>query len=145
METKKLVIASDHGGFELKEDVKNFLIQKNYEVSDLGTSDTQSCDYPVFAKKVVEKILSNEFEKGILICGTGQGMAMCANKYKGIRAAVCSDTFSAHATREHNNSNILCLGARVVGKNLALDIVDTWLRAKFEGERHQKRLNMFDS
>jgi len=145
MENKKIVIASDHGGFELKEDVKKFLASENYKIEDVGTFDNQSCDYPVFAQKAVEKILSGEFEKGILICGTGQGMAMCANKHKGIRAAVCSDTFSARASREHNNSNILCLGGRITGKSLALDIVKVWLNAEFEGGRHQKRISMFDN
>ncbi len=145
MDSKKIIIGSDHGGFDLKEDIKNFLKTEGFNVEDVGTFDKNSCDYHVYAQKVAEKILSREHSQGILVCGTGQGMAMCANKYKGIRAAVCADTFSAHATREHNNSNILCLGARVVGHNLAIDIVKTWLNAKYEGGRHQKRLDMFDA
>ena len=139
-----IVIGSDHGGFELKEAIKEFLLKKNYIVDDVGTYDTGSCDYPVYAKKVAESVVTGRAERGILVCGTGQGMAMCANKFKGIRAVVCSDTFSAHASQEHNNSNILCLGQRVVGVNLALDIVQTWLSAEYEGGRHQKRIYMFD-
>lgn len=145
MGIKKIVIGSDHGGYDLKEEIKKHLQFLNVEVEDAGTYDKNSCDYPIFAQKVVDKILNKDFEFGILVCGTGQGMAMCANKNKGIRAAVCADTFSAHATREHNNSNILCLGARVVGVNLALEIVDTWMNAKYEGGRHQKRIDMFDA
>lgn len=145
MNIEKIVIGSDHGGYDLKEEIKKHLQLLNINVEDVGTYDKNSCDYPVFTQKVVDKIINKDFELGILVCGTGQGMAMCANKNKGIRAAVCADTFSAHATREHNNSNILCLGARVVGVNLALEIVDTWLNAKYEGGRHQKRLDMFDA
>ena len=145
MNIEKIVIGSDHGGYDLKEEINKHLQLLNINVEDVGTYDKNSCDYPVFTQKVVDKIINKDFELGILVCGTGQGMAMCANKNKGIRAAVCADTFSAHATREHNNSNILCLGARVVGVNLALEIVDTWLNAKYEGGRHQKRLDMFDA
>ena len=139
----EIAIASDHGGFELKEEIKQHLTQKGVSYIDLGTNSTESCDYPIYAKKVSQTIINKEAQKGILVCGSGQGMAMCANKFPEIRAVVCSDTFSAHASREHNDSNILCLGQRVVGKNLALDIVDSWLNAKYEGGRHQKRLDMF--
>lgn len=138
-----IAIASDHGGFELKEIIKTHLKQKNLTFIDLGTNSTESCDYPVYAKAVSKAIIDKEAAKGILVCGSGQGMAMCANKFKEIRAVVCSDTFSAHASREHNDSNVLCLGQRVVGTNLALDIVDSWLQAKYEGGRHQKRIDMF--
>ena len=120
----KVAVGSDHGGFEYKEAVIDFLKSKNIEYTDMGTYTQDSCDYPVIAKKVCEKILAGEADRGILICGTGIGMSIAANKIKGIRASVCGDTFSARATRAHNNSNLLCLGQRVIGESLALDIVD---------------------
>ena len=110
----------------------------------MGTYSPESCDYPIIAKKVARAVAKGDFEKGILVCGTGIGMSMAANKVKGIRAAVCGDTFSARATRAHNNANILCLGQRVVGEGLALDIVDIWLTTKFEGGRHERRVNMIE-
>jgi len=140
-----IAIASDHAGYELKEEVKNFLETKGFVVHDLGTCDKTSCHYPVFAKKVAEEVQSKKAERGILVCGTGQGMAMVANKFRGIRAAVCSDTFSAKASRAHNNANILCLGQRVVGTGLALDITECWLNSVYEGGRHQIRLEMFEN
>ena len=140
----KVVIASDHGGFELKLKIKEYLLSQNYDVLDLGTDSNKSCDYPYFAKKLCSKILSGEFNKGILICGTGLGMSICANRFKGIRAACVSDTYSAKMSRLHNNSNVLCLGSRVLGAGLACDILDIWLNTSFEGDRHQKRLDMID-
>ncbi len=141
----KIAVGSDHGGFEYKEKILKFLKDKGYEVKDFGTYSKDSCDYPDIAKKVAVSIQNKEFDRGILICGTGIGMSIAANKFKGIRAALCSDTFSAHATREHNNSNILCLGERVIGDMLALDIVDIWLNTKFSGEtRHQRRIDMLE-
>lgn len=140
----KIVIASDHGGFELKLKIKEYLLSQNYDVLDLGTDSNKSCDYPYFAKKLCSKILSGEFNKGILICGTGLGMSICANRFKGIRAACVSDTYSAKMSRLHNNSNVLCLGSRVLGVGLACDILDIWLNASFEANRHQKRLDMID-
>ncbi len=141
----KIAVGSDHGGFEYKEKILKFLKDKGYEVKDFGTYSKDSCDYPDIAKKVALSIQNKEFDRGILICGTGIGMSIAANKFKGIRAALCSDTFSAHATREHNNSNILCLGERVIGDMLALDIVDIWLNTKFSGEnRHQRRIDMLE-
>lgn len=140
----KIVIASDHGGFELKLKIKEYLLSQNYDVLDLGTDSNKSCDYPYFAKKLCSKILSGEFNKGILICGTGLGMSICANRFKGIRAACVSDTYSAKMSRSHNNSNVLCLGSRVLGAGLACDILDIWLNASFEANRHQKRLDMID-
>lgn len=141
---KEIVIGSDHGGLRLKNEIKTYLENKGIKVTDVGTYTDESCHYPEYANKVTEQILSGKFQKGILVCGTGQGMAMCANKHKGIRAVVCSDTFSAHASREHNNSNVLCLGQRVVGTNLAFDIIESWMNANYEGGRHQKRIDMFD-
>ena len=142
--SNKIVIASDHGGFELKLKIKEYLLSQNYDVLDLGTDSNKSCDYPYFAKKLCSKILSGEFNKGILICGTGLGMSICANRFKGIRAACVSDTYSAKMSRLHNNSNVLCLGSRVLGAGLACDILDIWLNTSFEDNRHQKRLDMID-
>ena len=141
----KIAIASDHGGLNLKKHIYNYLIDKNIEVVDFGTNDFQSCDYPIYAKKVCEEILNNNFDRGILICSTGIGMSMCANRYKGIRAACVSDTYSAKMTRAHNNSNVLCFGEKVVGIGLAGDIVDIWLNTGFDGDRHQKRIDMLDN
>jgi len=140
----KIILASDHGGFDLKYDIADFLKSKNIEFRDIGTFDKKSCDYPIYAKLAAKTILSGKFERGILVCGTGIGMAICANRYKGIRAANVSDTFSAKMSRAHNDSNILTLGQRVLGKGLALDIVDIWLKTPFEGERHKKRVDMID-
>ena len=137
----KIALGADHGGFELKEEIKKHLEQKGYEVKDFGTYSTDSCDYPDYALPVAEAVANKEFNLGILICGTGIGIGIAANKVPGIRAALCSDTFSAHATRQHNDANILTMGARVVGPGLALDIVDTFLNAEFEGDRHVKRID----
>ena len=131
MDKIKIAIGSDHGGFEYKASIIKALQVKGYDVVDMGTYSPESCDYPIIAKKVARAVAKGDFEKGILVCGTGIGMSMAANKVKGIRAAVCGDTFSARATRAHNNANILCLGQRVVGEGLALDIVDIWLTTKF--------------
>lgn len=137
----KIAIGSDHGGVDLKEEIINFLKSESYDVKDFGPNSKESCDYPDYSLKVAEAIVAEEFNFGILICGTGIGISIAANKVPGVRAALCSDTFSAHATREHNNANILALGARVVGTGLALDIVKTFLNAKFEGDRHLGRIN----
>ena len=141
----KIAIASDHGGLELKKHIYNYLLEKNYEVVDFGTNDFQSCDYPVYAKKVCNEIINNNFDRGILICSTGIGMSICANRFKGIRAACVSDTYSAKMTRAHNNSNVLCFGQKVVGIGLASDIVDIWLNTDFDGDRHQRRIDMLDN
>lgn len=137
----KVAVGSDHGGFEYKAKIINYLKEHNFEYEDVGTFTKDSCDYPIIAKKVANKVVSGEADKGILICGTGIGMSITANKVKGIRAALCSDTFSARATRAHNNSNILCLGERVIGDCLAIDIIDVWLHTEFEGGRHQRRID----
>lgn len=135
-----IAIACDHGGYELKLAIIEHLTKKGFEVKDFGCDSPSSVDYPDYAYPVAKSVVNGEAEKGILICGTGIGMSIAANKVKGIRCALCSDTFSAHATREHNDSNILAMGARVVGLNLALDIVDTWLGAEFMGDRHATRI-----
>lgn len=145
MENLRIAIGSDHGGYEYKEQIVSHLKEKGYECVDVGTYSTESCDYPVIARTVTTKITTGEADRGILICGTGIGMSIVANKVKGIRAALCGDTFSARASRAHNNSNVLCLGERVIGINLAMDIVDIWLESKFEGGRHQRRVDMMEN
>ena len=138
---QKIIIASDHGGFNLKKEIIKFLQTKEYDVEDYGCYNTESCDYPIYAKIVAEEVLKDDV-RGILVCGTGIGMSIAANKFKGVRASHCTDTYSARMTRMHNDSNILCLGERITGKGLALDIVETWLNTDFEGGRHKKRLDM---
>lgn len=137
----KIAIGSDHGGLSLKKEIIMHLESKNIVVKDFGTYTEESCDYPDYALKVAQEVVAENFELGILICGTGIGIGIAANKVPGIRAALCSDTFSAHATREHNNANILTMGERVVGKGLALDIVDIFINTKFQGDRHQNRID----
>lgn len=137
----KIAIGCDHGGYNLKGEIINYLESKSIEYKDYGTFTKESCDYPDYALNVAEAVASKEYEFGILICGTGIGISIAANKVPGVRAALCSDTFSAHATREHNNANILALGERVVGPGLAIDIVDTFLNSKFQGDRHQNRID----
>ena len=143
MEKRKICIGADSAGYTLKEHIKDHIASQGYEVVDLGTDSEASCHYPIFASKVCEAVLeAPEASYGILICGTGIGMSMCANKYNGIRAAVCSDTFSAKMTRRHNDANVLCMGARVIGSCLAEDIVDIFLANEFEGGRHAIRVDM---
>lgn len=136
----KIALGSDHAGYRLKKEVAELLREMGHEPLNLGTDSEESVDYPDFAVKVAEAVLAREAHIGILVCGTGLGMAMSANKVPGIRAAVASDTFSAHAAREHNDANILCIGARVVGIGLARDIVSAFVNASFEGGRHQRRV-----
>ena len=136
-----IIIGSDHGGFKLKSEIVKHLQELGYEVSDLGCYNTESCDYPIIAKAVAEKVLEDN-SRGILVCGTGIGVSIAANRFNGIRASHCTDTFTARMTRMHNDSNILCLGERITGVGLALDIVDIWLKTEFEGGRHQKRIDM---
>lgn len=135
-----IAIGSDHGGYELKEHVKKHLVENGVEVKDFGTFSEASVDYPDCAKPVCEAVINGEAERGILLCGTGIGISIVANKYKGIRAALCSDVYSATMAKQHNNANILCLGGRVTGRELAFMIVDTWLKTEFEGGRHADRI-----
>ena len=137
-----IAIGSDHGGYLLKEELKKHLEEKGIEFKDFGTDSAASCDYPVYAEKVCRAIQSGECEKGILICGTGIGMSMCANKCKGIRAALCGDHFSAEFTRKHNDANVLCMGARTIGPGVALQLADIFLTTEFEGGRHEQRVSM---
>lgn len=137
-----IYIGSDHGGYNLKKKIIEVFSSEGYSFEDMGTDSLESCDYPVYAKKVCDKVVESD-AKGILVCGTGIGMSIAANKIKGIRAALCGDTFSARMTREHNDSNVLCLGERVTGQDLALDIVRIWLNTPFSnGERHIGRINL---
>lgn len=138
----KLAIASDHGGYKLKNEIIKHLKEKSYDITDYGCFSEESCDYPCYAKKVAELVSQNDNTKGILICGTGIGMSIVANRYSGVRAAHCTDTFSARMTRMHNDSNILCLGERITGPGLAEDIVDIWLNTDFIGGKHLKRIEM---
>ncbi|HOB30317.1 MAG TPA: ribose 5-phosphate isomerase B [Bacillota bacterium] len=137
----KIALGSDHAGYDLKNRIKDFVETLGYEPYDLGSYSQESVDYPDFAVKVAHAVRDKQCDLGILVCGTGLGMAIAANKIKGIRAVTCSDTFSARCSREHNDANILCIGARVVGEGLAMDIVKTWLEAEFEGGRHLRRVN----
>lgn len=136
----KIAVGCDHGGINLKKEVVKYLESAGYEFKDFGTNSIESCDYADYALPVAEAVANKEFDLGILICGTGIGIGIAANKVPGIRAALCSDTFSAHATREHNDANILTMGERVVGPGLAIDIVKTFLNSSFEGDRHVRRL-----
>ncbi|MCY6485616.1 ribose 5-phosphate isomerase B [Clostridium aestuarii] len=137
----KIAIGSDHGGLNLKKAVITHLEKKGIEVKDFGTYTEESCDYPEYGCKVAEEVVAKNYDFGIIICGTGIGISMSANKVSGVRAALCHDTFSAHATRQHNNANVLAMGERVIGEGLALDIVDTFLNSEFEGGRHERRVN----
>ncbi len=137
----KIAVGSDHAGYRLKGEVGVLLEELGHQAIDLGTYNEDSVDYPDFAKKVAEAVSLKEAELGILVCGTGLGMAIAANKVKGIRAVTCGDTFSARASREHNDANVLCIGARVTGGGLALDIVRVWLESSFKGGRHQRRVS----
>ncbi|CAH0317080.1 Putative sugar phosphate isomerase YwlF [Peribacillus simplex] len=137
----RIAIGCDHGGFQLKESVKKHLKLNEFEVIDFGTNSRESVHFPNYALKVGISVKQGESELGVLCCGTGIGMSIAANKIKGIRASVVNDCFSAKATKEHNGSNVLCLGERVLGEGLALSIVDTWIKAEFQGGRHEERLN----
>ena len=138
----KIAIGSDHVGYELKGKVIAHLKEKGIEVKDFGTNSTERTDYPIYGEAVANAVASKEFDKGILICGTGVGISLAANKVNGIRAVVCSEPYSALLSRQHNDTNILAFGARVVGLDLALMIVDTWLSGVYEGGRHARRVQM---
>ena len=142
----RVALGCDHGGFELKQEIIKYLEEKQIEYKDYGCHSTESTDYPIYAKKVAHGILDGECDLGILVCGTGIGISITANKIKGIRAAVCTDCFTAEATRLHNDANILALGGRVVGPRLAVKIVDTFLKTPFSGdERHMRRIAQMET
>lgn len=144
MNTKKVIIGCDHAAYALKGKVIEHLHERGVETVDVGTDSEASCNYPVFAHALCKKIQAGEAELGILICGTGVGMSMAANKHKGIRAACCADTFSARMTRMHNNANVLCFGARVVGEGLACDMVDLFIDTDYLGGKHEARVAMIE-
>jgi ribose 5-phosphate isomerase B len=138
---KKISIASDHGGFDLKESIIAHLLNTGWKVNDLGPYSRDSVDYPDFGIKLAEEVSGGKVERGIVICGTGIGMSIVVNRFPGIRGTLCSDLFTAKLCREHNDSNILVMGGRLIGKGLATEIVNTWLNTPFEGGRHQRRLD----
>lgn len=140
----KLAIGNDHVGYELKLIIKKHLEDLGHQVIDFGSDSSQSCDYPVYGKKVAQAVASGECELGVLVCGTGIGISLAANKVRGIRAAVCSEPYSAQMARRHNNANIIAFGARVVGRDMAEMIVDSFLQAQFEGGRHARRVALLD-
>ncbi|HIE60078.1 MAG TPA: ribose 5-phosphate isomerase B [Persephonella sp.] len=138
----KIAIGSDHAGYDLKETIKNYLIEKGYNVIDKGTNSKESVDYPIFGESVAETVAKGEADKGIVICGTGIGISISANKVKGVRAALCTNEYMARMARKHNDANVLALGARVLGVDLALSIVETFLNTEFEGGRHERRVHL---
>ena len=138
-----IAIGSDHAGYALKEVIKKYFDNAGIEYTDYGTYDENSCDYPVYADKVCEAVTGGKADKGILVCGTGLGMCIAANKHAGIRSATVSHEFSAEMSRRHNDINVLCLGGRMLGSELALRIVDIYLNTEFEGGKHQRRVSMF--
>lgn len=144
MEKLKVAIGADHGGFELKEKIVEYLKSNNIEFNDFGTFSDDSCDYPPFAKEVALEVSKGHFNRGILVCGSGIGMSIAANKVKGIRAALCWNLPTAQSARTHNDSNILCLGQRQLENDLALKMVDNWLHTEFEGGRHKVRVDMIE-
>lgn len=144
-ETKRVVLSSDHAAIDLRQAVANHISAKGWEVVDIGPTTTESTHYPKHGKAAAERVASGDCQLGIILCGTGQGIMMAANKVPGIRCGVCSDTFSARMIRMHNDANMLSLGARVIGEGLALDIVDAFLGAKFEGGRHATRVDMIEA
>ena len=145
MDDKRIIIGSDHAAFQMKEKVIAFLEGQGMTVEDVGPSSESSVDYPDFGKRVAAAVSSGEFSRGILMCGTGLGMSMVANRFPHVRAALCGELFAARMSREHNDANILVMGARVIGDVLAMAIVKTWLETPFEGGRHSQRLGKFDT
>jgi ribose 5-phosphate isomerase B len=144
MEDLKVAIGCDHGGFNLKNKIIEHLKSNGFEVKDFGTFAQESCDYPKIAKEVAAEVANKNFDRGILVCGSGIGVSIAANKVKGIRAALCWNLATAELSRQHNNSNVLCLGERLIEEKLALEMVDLWLKTEFEGGRHKTRVDMLD-
>lgn len=141
MESNMIAISSDHGAFDLKEKVKEYMSKNGYEFKDFGTNSTDSCDYPTYTEKAAIAVAVGECTRGIVLCSTGIGASIAANKVRGIRCALCSEPFSAEMTRRHNDSNVLAMGAGIVGENLALKILEVWLTTEFDGGRHQRRVD----
>ena len=141
---KRIALGNDHGGLRYKRAIYNHLLEKGYDVLDCGSFSEESTDFPIYSKKVCDLVKSGTYDFGILVCGTGIGMSIAANKTDGIRAALLSDMFSAKVTREHNNTNVCCLGQRVIGEDLAIEIVDTWLAAEYLGGKYENRIKMIE-
>lgn len=139
-----IALASDHGGFKLKEAIKRHLIEKNYNITDLGTDSEASVDYPIFARSAAEAVAAGECDLGIVCCGTGNGVAITANKIRGIRCAVVTNEFTAEMAKKHNNANMIAMGQRVIDVETAIKLVDIWLTTEFEGGRHQTRIDMIE-
>ncbi|BDU50434.1 ribose 5-phosphate isomerase B [Haliovirga abyssi] len=137
----RIVMASDHGGLELKDFIKSYLLGKGYDILDIGTNSEESVDYPDYGKNAGLKIMNGEADLGIIMCGSGIGISIAANKVKGIRAALCHDIYTARMCKQHNNANILAMGGRIIGKGLAIEMVETYLNTEFEGGRHQRRID----
>lgn len=137
-----IAISSDHGAYDLKDILKKYLCDNGYEFKDFGTYSLDSCDYPIFTKQAAYAVASGECEKGIVLCTTGIGASIVANKVSGIRCALCSDPYSAEMTRRHNDSNVLAMGAGIIGANMAIKILEVWLTTGFEGGKHQRRINL---
>ena len=140
----KIAIGSDHAGFKYKEEIKNYLISKGYEVIDKGTYSEESTDYPIYARAVAEEVSQKNVDKGIVICGTGIGVSITANKVPGVRAALCTNEFMARLARQHNDANVIAVGARVIGLEHAIAIIETFLKTQFEGGRHERRVHLID-
>ena len=138
----KISIGCDHGAYALKEHLKTYLADKGHEVVDCGTDSTDSCDYPIFAREAARLVADGSCQRGIVLCTTGIGVSMCANKVHGVRCALCSDPYSAEMTRRHNDANMLAMGAGIIGKNMAERIADVFLSTEFEGGRHQRRIDL---
>lgn len=145
MPYKKIAIGSDHAGFVLKEIIIKYLKDRNYHVLDRGSNSAESVDYPEYAASVCRSVLSGESDAGVLICGTGIGMSIAANRFRGIRAALCHDAFTAKMSRKHNNANIIVMGAGVIGAETAKDMLNVWLTEEFEGGRHERRINKIEN
>jgi len=141
----KIVLGSDHAGFELKADLRDYLVEQNIAIFDMGVAEEIPADYPEIARAVAEKISQKEFERGILICGSGIGMSIVANRFPGVRAALCHDLYTARMSREHNDANLLVLGGRLIGKGLAREMIKVWLESVFQGGNHQRRLEQIES
>ena len=141
----KIAVAADHGGYKLKEKVKEHLLERGIEVEDLGTHSEESVDYPIYGKLCGEAVASGQADLGVVVCGTGIGISIAANKVHGIRCGLCTSVEMAHLTKQHNNANILALGGRTTGEELAMEIVDGWLDTQYEGGRHQRRVEMLDN
>jgi ribose 5-phosphate isomerase B len=141
----KIVLGSDHAGFELKADLRDYLVRQNIAIFDMGVAEETPADYPRIARAVADKISRKEFERGVLICGSGIGMSIVANRFPGVRAALCHDLYTARVSREHNDANLLVLGGRLIGKELAREMIKVWLESVFQGGNHRRRLDQIES